>query len=238
MELELTKQRAPLWRVFTRVVLETLVIAAGVIAGLAADEWRQERADRSLSAGFLSRLQRDLETDTAAWTFASVAASQKVAALDRALFWVRSPDLSPSGVSAFLDDLTIGSRMAYGALTSVEQTTFDELVNSGRLDLIGDASLRRAAMAYYYQVALDRTRVNSRETDYAPTVYELIPRDPEFVVAEQLTDSDKLRIAQRALERDLEGLIIAERNRGRLRAEVAVEQHRAASELLFMFPGN
>ena len=227
----MSEQRLKIWSLGIRAVVEMAVIAAGVLTALAADEWNQARADRSLAVEYISRLQRDIETDIATWNFAADGLLQKIAALDRALSWVRTPDRSPLALSLFLDDLTVGSRLAYGALTTVEQTTFDELVNSGRLALVGDPDLRRSLLSYYYRVDVDRIRVNSRETGYAPTVYELIPRDPEFVVAEHLSGAAKLRIAERALERDLESLIIAERNRGRLRLEVAADRRRAASEL-------
>ncbi len=47
-----------------------------------------------------------------------------------------------------------------------------------------------------------------------------MPRDPEFMVRDDLSSSARLRIARRVLEVDLETLIVAERNRGRLRQEV------------------
>ncbi len=75
-------------------------------------------------------------------------------------------------------------------------------------------------------------RDDLRETQYSPTIYELIPRGPEFQVRADITASDRLRIAETSLERDLEALIIAERNRARLRREIAAANLAPAHALL------
>jgi hypothetical protein len=217
-----------------RLFLEFIVIMAGVLAALAADEWRQSVSERALAGEYLARLKLDLETDTATWRSIRSSVTDKIRGLDGAMSWIREPDYAPGAVSNFLSDLTDGTRMAYGAQTTVAQTTFDELLSSGRMELVRVIPLRRALMGYYYRVDLQRTRVLARETRYAPIIYELVPRDPEFVVSPSLDDSEKERIARRGERLDLEPLITAERNRGRLRLEVADEMLERATTLLAM----
>lgn len=214
-----------------RVVAEFLVITAGVLAALAADEWRQTRTEAAQSARYLSELARDLEADTAGWRFAVWYLGEKVDALDRAYAWVRDPAYDAEAVRAFLEDLTTGARAAYDAGTEARGTTFDELVGTGRFELV-PAELRRAILEYHEEVELQRIRVTARETGYAPRVYALIPQDPEFTIQQDLTPAELLRIARRARAADLEGVIVAERNRGRLRREVASELYRRAAALL------
>lgn len=222
-------------RVLGRVVLEFLVIVSGVLVALAADEWRGSLSEARLAETYRARIIRDLESDTALWRSIEEQAKAKIAALDQALRWVRNPSFEPAAVSQLLQDLTIGTRLSYAGGTNANRTTFDELVSTGRVDLIPDAVIRRDLMAYYLRVDNQRTRIVSRNTQYAPTIYELIPRDPEFLVSPALEDSDKLRVARRAQQADLEGLIIAERNLGRLRLEVTDEMFARADSLLQSF---
>ena len=206
------------WR---SVIGEILLIVIGVSIALAVDEWRQARSDDIQADEYVDRLIEDFEIDVTGWQKIDEIEVEKIAALDQALAWIHEPDFSTSSVKHFLGNLTIGSRLAYGVGTQTENLTFNELISTGRLGLIKSPTVRRSLMSYHYWGDMSATRIIARQTDYAPTVYRLIPRDPEFQIRSDLSDRQLEQLARRALEYDLEGLIVAERNRARLRREIS-----------------
>ena len=217
---------------------EILLIVIGVSIALAVDEWRQARNDQSLAGEYVVRLIEELEIDVAGWQRIDELTVVKITALDRASEWLQEPDFSASSVRQFLQDLTTGSRMAYGAGTQTENPTFSELISTGRLGLIKSPTMRRSLMGYHDWGEMSAIRVIARQTLYAPTVYSLTPRDPEFQLRSDLSDEQLEKIARRALEIDLEALIVAERNRARLRRDVAAEGEKRAKQVLAALRGD
>jgi hypothetical protein len=211
---------------------EFVLIILGVTAALAVDEWRQAKNEQALADEYIVRLTDALEDDVVMWQQNDQAFVKKMRALDRALDWVLNPNFSSDAVVTFLQNLTDGSRSAYGIGPNVTKSIFDELISTGRFGLIQDLEVREALHLYRLNVLQQVRRQTQRETEYAPTVYSLIPRDPEFKVREDLSSDRLIKIARRAQGLDLEGLIIAERNRARLRREIAAELIIHASETI------
>jgi hypothetical protein len=211
---------------------EFALIILGVTAALAVDEWRQARNEQAVADQYVVRLAHALEKDGNDWRQIDQNLLEKMQTLDAALDWVRNPDLSLASIANFLQNLTDGSRMSYGLGSDHTGSIFREMVSTGRLGLIHDLEVREALNKYRTSVGLHQMRQAKRETNYAPTVYALIPRDPEFKVQEGLPSDQLISIARRAQELDLEGLIIAQRNRARLRREIAAELIDLASETL------
>ena len=107
------------------------------------------------------------------------------------------------------------------------------MISSGNLSLIRDIDTRRKVLTYYSAAKIEQHRIYSRITKYAPTVYELIPRQQkqEWFVNSSLTHDQKLAIAKRAAQRDMESLLIAERNLGQLMVDIVAEMLLLATDL-------
>jgi hypothetical protein len=215
-----------------RAIAEFFVIAAGVLAGLAADEWREDRQDAALTDSYMRRLAADLRTDSARWSGLEPVLLRKEDALDSVMSWLRNPNWEVEALAEVAADLTAGAALAYSALTQAERTTFDELVSSGRLDLITDPDVRAELQAYYARVDLNGRRLEARVTRYAPLAYELVPRDSEATVSTGLGEGDLRRIGERVLRSEVEGAAIAEKNRSRERRRIADRLHRQVADLL------
>ncbi len=75
-------------------------------------------------------------------------------------------------------------------------------------------------------------RIEYRITGYSAAIYTFIPREPEFRVDPDLTADEKRKIVERVMQADFEGLIIAERNLGRLMSEVVPKLSRSGTDLV------
>ncbi len=223
-------------RLAARFVGEFAVITLGVLAALAAEEWRQGRADRTLEAEYVSRLVRDLREDSTTWASLRPRVDSKEEALKDVLAWLDDPDFTESGLTHLAAQIIEGTGFAYGGGSQASQSTFDELVSTGRLGLIADVGFRESLLSYYESIALSQTRLRGRETDYGPTSYELVPRDSEFSLAQDIDASDLRDIGERALNADLKSLAIAERNRARFRRQTFLDQLDQVTRLLRSVP--
>jgi hypothetical protein len=225
------------WRLskldFSYLVGELIIVILGVTIALAAEQWRQNISDQEIENQYIERLIQDIEFDQVIRDRFRVSSNIKTDALDAALNWIISPNLSQSGISQFLQDLTDGAQRAYAAGIFARRNTFDELVSTGSLGLISDVELRQALQNYYGAIDNETRRLQNRITDYSSTIYGLIPRDPEYTVSPILTDENKVRIIERAKSFDLESLIIAESNFGRLEGESLDNLVDVANQLLY-----
>jgi hypothetical protein len=214
-----------------RAISEFLLIVAGVLTALAADGWRDERAEIRLEQEYLVRLTQDLQVDTLIWRSSADDTRQKLEALSRLRAWLQRPDTTESGLRGLASDIAKGARLAYVGTFYAQESTYDELINTGRFHLIRDPQLRRDLAQYYRRIGLHKERLGARVTTFAPLSYELIPRESEFLPSPDLS-YDELRQIGSAARAQLGRPAVAEANRAGELLEVLKELDRAAKTLL------
>ncbi len=223
----MTNNRGISW---PKIGAESAAIVASILLAFAIDAGWQNHTDSALETEYLQRLDSDLHFDLSLWNGLSEGGipgrggsieETKNAALRSAQVWIRKQDYSAVALRQLVADLVIGTRLAYEAGTDSRRTTFDELVSTGRLNLIRDSELRTALSQYYAGVNVQRGRIVNRQTAYAAVVYELVPRESEFVPQHDIALEQLRRIGERVTEERFGDLVTAELNRGRLRQEIA-----------------
>ena len=144
-----------------RFLFEFVVVVAGVLVALALNAWFQERLDAKTEAGYLALLSRDLErTISDLTTFTAFEALQ----IDDAALAQRSiARLPPAGDTAKLSEAM--ARLVTRQTLVLKNSTYLDLVNTGRLSLIRDAALRDAIVDFY-QVTSQRFEVINRNNSY------------------------------------------------------------------------
>ena len=131
--------RAVPWR---RVLAEFIAIFAGVFMGLFADQWWQDRADRSREIGALQDMLAELQEDADDLE----RISQRAHAWSESGLWMvqhRGADLPPDSVWAALSPLFF--RDSYDPRSAA----YTSLRDAGQLALISDPALRRQVVEYF-----------------------------------------------------------------------------------------
>lgn len=136
-----------LLRNLRRLTLEFLVIALGVFAGLAADNWNDGRKERALEGAFLDGIAADLADNIEEIERISGGARLLEASLLRVIEAVRSGESQWSTPEAMIEDLVKCTYLGVPRLSSV---TWDELRSTGSLRLVRDREFKRR-LAQYYQ---------------------------------------------------------------------------------------
>jgi hypothetical protein len=155
-----------------RVSAEFAVVVIGVVVGLAADGWRRDFDERRDEVSILQRLQADLIQDSVQLTFGRERLLEKLQPLGRLAGLENVSETSAAEIAA---DIAAASSYAWN-VPSPNSTTFDELVSTGRLNVIRDASLRDGISRYYDAYADQISTIDARRTRFGPVSYELVRR--------------------------------------------------------------
>jgi hypothetical protein len=203
---------------------ELTVITVGVLLALAADGWRQDREDQASEFQYLERLQADLVSDSVTLAQGLEVYRSKQTALPQLIEASSSPGtLSPGDIG---DRLASVTEWSWAGLPRANSDTFDEMVSSGQLGLIRDATLRSELSQYYRLYENSRFGIETRRTRLAPFSYELVRRPAwsrttgttDFKAAE-LSDEELAVLASPQLLADLRRLLTAELNQASFASE-------------------
>ena len=124
---------------------EFVVIVIGVLAALALDQWNDDRVNRATEVEYLIRLSADLDADIQEFSrFESIMETK--ARIIKDLRDQAVPTLLSRDPERLLQELVFSSFTGIPATRSI---TFDELLSTGRLQLIQDVALRNALSSYH-----------------------------------------------------------------------------------------
>lgn len=125
------------------VGIDFLIVVAGIVIGTQVTNWNQARIERNQGAGYRERLLAELESNDALNQNRRAYWQRVRRHAQSALDKLATPS---GGGSAFIVDSYQASQMLTGQSM---RFTYDELVSTGRLEHIGDATLRREVAGFY-----------------------------------------------------------------------------------------
>jgi len=163
------------------VALEFVIVIAGVVIGFQVTAWNGERAARSEEARYLLALTDDVRLSLASLEGMNGLLAAQQTALE-SLYDVHrgQSDPDPEEMAGLIAD-----GLFFLSALRVNETTFDTLVGSGRLNLIGDPDLMAALQAL--DSAYDAARVsidNEYQVTYRfsdPLLIEFVDMAPTFL---------------------------------------------------------
>jgi len=183
------------WRKFkldwSYAIVELAIVTVGVLIALGIDEWNDERLERAEEIDVISRLIADIDADLQGFEFRLKAIDSK----EDSLLRVRAAVFNgaPDDPSAFLRDIIVGADFGWNQGLA-QRATFDDLLGSGRLQVIGNPDIRTRIADYYSHYEDSHNRIEERETAYPGLSYQLVPRgsswNGEGVVWERDVEAD------------------------------------------------
>jgi hypothetical protein len=124
---------------------ELVIVVVGVFIALAADGWRQERADRSTELEYINRLIDDLTADRAAIENIQVQTEAR-ADYAQAILAIYESGQSLLAPTDLVRAVEFGNYFSY---PSYSTTTIDDLMSTGNLRLIRSTEAKDALNRYY-----------------------------------------------------------------------------------------
>ncbi len=128
------------------VLIELAVVVVGIFLGLQIDDWNERRKENSLERGYIERLEAEVDANIAVYQTA-IQRAEKTDRIYRDYFdYLHGPAVASPGESELLAVLC---RVGIQARLRFDNTVYDELVSTGRLDIIGYVELTRSLKTYW-----------------------------------------------------------------------------------------
>jgi hypothetical protein len=194
-----------------RVVLEFLVIALGVSAGLAADNWNDGRKERELERAFLQGVASDLSDNIREVELITANARSLETSLLRVIAAVRTGRTQWSTAEQMVEDLV---KCTYLGIPRLSSVTWDEIRTTGSLRLLRDREFKRRLGSYYQRYdynAQFHPEYRRKEAAVEEALLGLLPFDAriEMAAADKIASAGvsieewlpKLRNAPRLVDR-------------------------------------
>ena len=157
---------------------ETLVVILGVLIALGLNDYWMLRGEKILEIEYLRRLQGDLGSDIELIDqFGKRLLERKMKALDTIAPIVRGNAPIPEDTESLLRNVSMGALGGASPTNWTTSTTFEDLRSTGNLRLIRNAELRRKISRYYEEFDEYHTRTRDRRTEYAKTVWSIMPAE-------------------------------------------------------------
>ena len=168
---------------WTAIVIEFVLLVAGVFLGIQVSNWNAERETKQKSAVFTARLKDDLRIEGWRYRFLMAYYSDvrdaALAAAD-ALSGKR-----PLSNEAFLVEAYRASQYKQG---SSWRATYDELISTGNIGLIDDPKLLRLAVRAYGSATIDNAVKEGLESPYRALFRMNVPNDVQRALGRQCGD--------------------------------------------------
>ena len=152
---------------------ELLIVVIGVLIALAIDQWNDDRLERLEEFDAVARILANLHTDLHDFDFRLKAVGAKEESLLRVKTNLAGG--TPSDPAAFLEDIIGGADFGWNQGLA-RRSTYDNLLESGKLGIIEDSSILSQISDYYRYYTDSHNRIEERETDYPALSYQLVPR--------------------------------------------------------------
>jgi hypothetical protein len=157
---------------------ETLVVILGVLIALGLNDYWTLRQEKIFELEYLTRMQEDIGADIELIDkFGKRLLERKMKALDAIAPVVRGNTPVPEDVESFLRNVSLGALGGASPTNWTTNTTFEDLKSTGNLRLIRNADLRRKITRYYEEFDEFHTRSRDRQTEYAETVWSVMPAE-------------------------------------------------------------
>jgi len=174
---------------WTAVVLDFLIVVAGVFVGVQVNEWWQTRLDIRKERTYLVELKQDLgqamqeiEGDTKSYEMIAVAMAALLEESRRGQPEMSVPELNRKC-----------SQLLYMISTPVVSDTYSNLTGSGELSLIRSQELRNALAAFYARSEIIRLVQNTHEMQLVHTFQPYIVHNLDYLAVFEQSRKRALR---------------------------------------------
>ncbi len=187
---------------------EILLVVSGILIALAINAWYQGRLDAEKEQEYLSLLSRDILNTLANIEIqATYEAEQK----ERSLDMYRA--ISSANIPENTDSLSIVMAMLGGRRTlTLKNPTYQDLLNTGNLQLISNGALRDKIVEFYEAMELSFEIINKNNSTFVDDGYNRVVMGSGLIFPQFKGSVGPTALGNDQLFRELEGGYIEEEN--------------------------
>ena len=208
---------------------EVVLIVIGVLLALQLNNWNNFRILRIQEKQVLVRLNEELESSLKRISMLERSVQKKKQALiDLEPYFQGQPIEDPE---AFLKTVILASTFGWEQ-PLMEQTTFEEIISTGRLSLIRDINLRLSITRFFHITRQREHRSEVRITEFPKITYRYIPITEQNQLQEGLSEERIADAVENILKSDLRAYVLPELNRSRFILSIWDQTKEQGTELL------
>jgi len=128
------------------VLVEFVIVVAGIFVALQVDGWNEARKERVLERRYLERLHQDLVQDIDEMKYGERLSSQRKEMGQMLLRAADDPEIAEFDPDSFIIAI---EQAGYTFVPAVNDSTFEEIKFAGNLGIIRNEGLRGQISAYY-----------------------------------------------------------------------------------------
>lgn len=194
-------------------IVEIALIIIGILFALQIDKWSQNKKELAEERLVLTRLNNELSSNLERITALREGFRNKEEALKNIDFNLKTKNVKND--STFLSDVIVSS--SYGwTVQPLSQSTYDELINTGKLGIIRNIELRSSISQLYNFYQLYERVGMERTGDFSKVVYGLVPMEGDVTLKKGLSKKEQKKMVENIMNLNLEKFIVYEQNRIRL----------------------
>lgn len=129
-----------------KYVLEILVITVGILGAFALNSWNENRKSRNTEQLAVERLIEDLESDLFRYEFLQESYLERIARCDSGLQLLQNQQTTEDRLNV------VNIHFINFFLLEANTTTYDEIINTGRLYAFANKEIRVSINSYYRDV--------------------------------------------------------------------------------------
>ena len=167
---------------------EILLVVIGILIALQVDNWNEKKQERAEELNYLSRLNEDLKVDNAYFKRRIDDANRYIdLCIDFRDKLFEKQKSMEEAISLW--DLFRGFNES--EMLTIQNSTYSEMLNAGKLELISDPGLKSTIIEYYREceeAANHITEYNAYTVDVLNLVNDKAPNAYEMVIFSEKTD--------------------------------------------------
>ncbi|MEZ5973036.1 MAG: hypothetical protein R3C31_14595 [Hyphomonadaceae bacterium] len=171
------------------VGVDLVIVVLGVFLGIQMGNWNESRLEKAQSVTFTRLLEHDLHADAARYRdVAAYYTSVRDNAVRALGALEREAPLSDEAL------IIAAYRASQVALVPINRSTFDELVSTGRINLITNPGLRAMAIEHFGFNYIASAAADGRQSSYRNLLRETLPPEAHRAAREHCGDVDSAEI--------------------------------------------
>lgn len=168
---------------WTALALDFVIVVLGVFVATQVSNWNAEREARARAEVYSERLAADLRYE--AWQTEYLIAYYKEVRLNAE----RAAGALTDGPALSDEQLLISAyRASQYLFYGTRRATYDEMVSTGDIGLIGDQRLRETALTLYSDPTITMLTEDARNSAYRITLRRALPADVQRALLERCGD--------------------------------------------------
>ena len=214
---------------------EIALIMIGILLALQINNWNQNNQESKDEKLLLTRIDNELSANLNKISFLRDGFMNKSRSLKKISNSIKSNNVEND--SSFLSNILLSSSFGW-TVQAFNRSIYDEILNTGNLQLIGDVELRSSITSLYAEFQQYERVSLPRKSNYTNLVYGVVPMESDLILKKKLNAREVKDIVNALGKLNLDEYIVFEENRTRFLIQIYENLEKSIKALRIQIEAN